>query len=240
MVRGVFAETVHDLDRATRSVIYDDICRALEPHGLIARGGFTPNADDGLGSDAACVVMVGNAGPAMWGGFAAVPQTGKDPMNLWARRVLGAIARTFGCAVVFPFEGPPWLPFQRWAMRAEAVSVSPVGILIHPEYGLWHAYRGAFVFREPIADLPPRDDTASPCETCDERPCLSTCPVHAFDAGSYDVPACRRHLQSSEGSDCMDLGCRARRACPIGRSYRYHEGQARFHMEAFLSSAPRP
>lgn len=219
---------------------YDAVSRALEPHGLIARGGFTPDAGDDLGSDAACVVMVGNAGPAMWRNFAAAPQTGTEPMNLWTRRVLGAIARRFGCAVVFPFEGPPWRPFQRWAMRAEAVFVSPVGMLIHPEYGLWHAYRGAFVFREPIADLPLREDTASPCETCDERPCLSTCPVDAFDAGSYDVPACRGHLLSSEGSDCMNSGCLARRACPVGRRYHYHDGQARFHMEAFRSAPPAP
>ncbi len=235
MVCGVFAETVHERDRAPRSVTYDSICRVLKPHGLIARGGFTPDAGDGLDSGAACVVMVGNAGPAMWRAFAAARKTGPDPMNRWTREVLGAVARTLGCAVVYPFEGPPWRPFQRWAMRAEAVSVSPVGILIHPEYGLWHAWRGAFVFRESVPGLPPRLDTASPCETCDDRPCLSTCPVHAFDAGSYDVPACRSHLRSSEGADCMNSGCLARRACPVGRRYLYHDGQARFHMEAFLA-----
>ncbi len=215
---------------------YDDICLALAPHGLIARGGFAPDAADGLDSDARCVVMVGNAGPAMWRSFAAGPQADKDPLNLWTYRVLGAIACRLGCAVVFPFEGPPWRPFQSWAMRADAVSVSPLGILIHATYGLWHAYRGAFVFREAVTGLPLRDDVASPCESCDEQPCLSTCPVDAFDADSYDVPACRRHLQSPEGTDCMNLGCRARRACPVGQRYRYPNGQARFHMEAFRSA----
>src|SRR4030095_137820 len=43
----------------------------------------------------------------------------------------------------------------RWAMRAEAVAPSPLGILIHPDYGLWHAYRGALAFAERLA-LPPR------------------------------------------------------------------------------------
>ena len=32
---------------------------------------------------------------------------------------------------------------------------------------------------------------------------------------------------------CMDLGCRARDACPVGRDYRYAPGQANFHMQAF-------
>ena len=36
-------------------------------------------------------------------------------------------------------------------MRAEAVAPSPLGILIHPDYGLWHAYRGALAFAERLA-----------------------------------------------------------------------------------------
>ena len=215
---------------------YDDITRELEPHGLIARGGFAPDTADGLDSDARCVVMVGNAGPAMWRSFSAAPQTDRDPLNLWTCRIMGSVARTLGCAVVFPFEGPPWRPFQRWAMRADAVSVSPLGILIHPRFGLWHAYRGAFVLREPVVDLPRHGPVKNPCEACDEKPCLSTCPVHAFNVDSYDVPACGRHLQSDAGADCVTLGCRARRACPVGQHYRYPEAQARFHMEAFRSA----
>ena len=50
---------------------------------------------------------------------------------------------TVGAAPIYPFGGPPYWPFQRWAQRAEAVFPSPLGILIHPEYGLWHAYRAA-------------------------------------------------------------------------------------------------
>ena len=33
------------------------------------------------------------------------------------------------------------------------MSVSPLGILIHPDWGLWHSYRGALAFRERL-DLP--------------------------------------------------------------------------------------
>ena len=109
-------------------------------------------------------------------------------------------------------------------------------MLIHPEYGLWHAYRGALVFKEPVIDLPDRPAASSPCETCEEKPCLSTCPVSAFGAGSYDVPACARHLRSPAGSDCMNLACRARRACPVGRGHRYHGDHALFHMDAFLKA----
>ena len=219
---------------------YASICQALEPHGLIARGGFVPEPDDGLGPDASGVVMVGNAGSSMWQAFAPAREEGPDSMNRWTRRVLGSIARTLGAEVLYPFDGPPWRPFQRWARRAEPVFASPVGMLIHPEYGLWHAYRGALVFNELVIDLPVRGDASSPCETCAEKPCLSTCPVNAFGAGAYDVPACARHLRSPEGSDCMNLGCRARRACPVGRSHAYHGDHALFHMDAFLKARSEP
>ena len=43
---------------------------------------------------------------------------------------------------LFPFSCPPFLPFLRWAERAEVVFPSPSGPLIHPVYGLWHTYRG--------------------------------------------------------------------------------------------------
>jgi len=33
----------------------------------------------------------------------------------------------------------------------------------------------------------------------------------------------------------MNLGCKARRACPVGRKYIYHPDQALFHMEKFLN-----
>jgi hypothetical protein len=127
------------------------------------------------------------------------------------------------------------MPFQRWAMRAEAVHPSPIGMLIHPLFGLWHAYRAALAWPEGL-DLPARPALASPCETCAEKPCLSTCPVGAFSRRGYDVPSCVRHLDTPAGADCMGEGCRARRACPVGRDYRYAPVQAEFHMLPFRSN----
>ena len=71
------------------------------------------------------------------------------------------LAPGFGATALFPFGGPPWLPFQRWAMKADCVTASPLGILIHPDFGLWHAYRGALAFAEQL-DLPPSAAPAKP------------------------------------------------------------------------------
>ena len=209
--------------------------------GLIPRGGFRPRAEDAVpplpdGRPARSLILVGNAGRGLWDVFGASPEArdgAADPLDRWSERVLGEIAARFGGRALYPFGGPPYRPFVAWAKRAEPVRESPLGMLIHPDYGLWHAYRGALSFAEEIA-LPPHDERPVPCETCADKPCLATCPAGAFTPRGYDVPACAAHIAGPEGADCLGLGCRARRACPIGRDYLYDAPQARFHMTAFL------
>lgn len=216
------------------------IAGALVAVGLTPRGGFHPGADDGVpalpgGRPAATLVLAGNVGPAMWQVFISQRRAADEPDSLdrWTRRVLEPLAETIGGHALFPFGGPPYLPFQRWAQRAEPVHPSPIGPLIHPDHGLWHAYRGALAFAGHI-ELPPREQRPSPCETCAEKPCLSTCPVGALTPEGYDVAACAGHIASPAGADCMAQSCRARRACPVGRDQTYGPEQSRFHMDAFL------
>ena len=219
------------------------IAEALGPLGLILRGGFHPCPEDAVpplrdGGVAGTLVLVGNAGPAMWRAFHAAPEAadGKaHPLDRWIARGLGTLAQALGAEARFPFEGPPYLPFQRWAARAEGLSASPLGILIHPRFGLWHAYRGALAFR---AALPPpaAPEAPCPCDACARKPCLQGCPVGAFTADGYAVADCLDHLGRAEGRDCKGQGCLARRACPVGREYLYESQQAAFHMAAFVGS----
>jgi NAD-dependent dihydropyrimidine dehydrogenase PreA subunit len=211
---------------------------ALDPLGLIAFGAFHPVPADGVPGDPGTCVLIGNAGVGMWRAFARDLQglTGQpavDPLDDWVRRQLTALAGAHGATALFPSGGPPFLPFQRWAQRAGPARPSPLGLLIHPEYGLWHAYRGALVFAD-RRDLPPADSRPSPCDGCVAKPCLTACPVDAFSiAQGYNVAACAGHLDTSEGDDCNGLGCRARHACPVGRAHVYAPAQAAFHMTAF-------
>ncbi len=212
------------------------IGRTLARFGFFLHGGFRPEARDGVpalpdGSPAAAVLLVGNAGPAMWQRFSGERPAGPAPLDSWTRMVLTGMAAEFGAAAVFPFQRP-FLPFQRWAMRAGPCHPSPIGLLIHPEYGLWHAWRGALLFSRDIA-LPAPERLASPCLSCADRPCLTTCPVTAFSPTGYDAAGCLAHLDNPAGADCRDLGCRARRACPVGSGWRFSHAQARFHMAGF-------
>jgi hypothetical protein len=175
-------------------------------------------------------LLVGNAGAAMWDAFASHIDQKPDPLNRWTVSVVEPIAQQFGGRALYPFGEPHW-PFQRWAQRADTLFSSPLGLLIHPEYGLWHAYRAALAFPD-LLPLPARSEAPNPCAACAAKPCLSACPAGAFSEAGYDVPACAAHLASAE-ADCPTLGCRARDACPVGKEWRYPDAQIRFHMAAF-------
>lgn len=215
----------------------------LGRYGLLLRGGFAVTPDDGVpdlpdGARPAALAMVGNAGSAIWEPFInsyEFADAYDDSLDRWTKRVLGDVASKAGLGVVYPFQGPPYYPFQRWAQRAEPVFSSPIGVLIHPEYGLWHAYRAALLLPEDPG-FPERADATSPCDRCREKPCLSACPVDAFTSDGYDVAACASHLSASSGKACVEGGCRARAACPMGHSYVYSEDHLAFHMAAFVRS----
>jgi hypothetical protein len=218
---------------------------AIAPAGMIVRGGFHPRAGDAVpplpdGTSTRTVVLIGNAGGDMWRAFAAAPRDPgeKNPLDAWLRpRILGA-ARAAGAHAIFPNDGPPFVPIQDWAARAEPVHRSPLGIMIHPEFGLWHVYRAALCFAETL-ELPPREDRPSPCDSCEERPCLKVCPADAFGPTRFKFEACVSHVASEQGTPCRERGCLARRACPVGRAYVYPRPAQAFHTAAFVRAARR-
>jgi hypothetical protein len=214
------------------------ISLAIAQAGLVPRGAFRLEWGEQVGAlaDIRTIVLAGMAGREGWSAFAASPEArdgAENPLDRWSRRVIEALARELDAKALFPFGGPPFLPFQQWARRAEPVHSSPIGLLIHPRYGLWHSYRGALGLSEAF-DIPELGLVLSPCESCAGRWCIKTCPVGAFSPGAYDVAACVGHVKSAAGADCMGLGCRARRACPVGSEYAYGPEQANFTMRAFL------
>lgn len=187
-------------------------------------------------------LLIGNAGQQMWEEFSKSDDFGDgktDPMNCWTHRVLDALAQEIEVRAVYPFDEPYW-PFQRLAQKVAGVKPSPLGILIHPEYGLWHAFRGLFILDETHVFmsqingmLENPDKSIHACDTCEDKPCLTACPVGAFTGEQLIVKSCFEHLDSGIEPDCMGHGCRARSACPIGAAYKYKREQRQFHMSSY-------
>lgn len=219
----------------------EEITAALGANGLILRGGFVfPGREDAphgaSGAPAKSVLLVGQAGAAPWPHFLRwreqQPRTIAEPLDSWSRQVIGDVALAFGARAVSPSD-KPYLPFQQWAMRAEGLKPSPLGILMHPQYGLWHAYRGALLFEDEIA-LPERGEAIHLCDACVEKPCLKSCPVDAYSVGGFAYRACLAHVRGGNGQLCRSGGCLDRNACPYGAEYRYSPDIQAFHMAAFV------
>lgn len=247
---------MNDVSDESDALSLADVTAKVNAAGLEIRGGFEPGEDDAVplvpGSDGGerspcAVVLLGNIGSSLWARFQASGYLDgrPDPLDDWSSDVIAALAKTWDALAVFPFEGPPFLPFLRWARRAEPVFPSRMGPLIHPEYGLWHAYRGALIFAQPVGGLDAHRGSvgkllaSSPCETCTDKPCLTTCPVGAVEIGHYNVPCCVDHLEAHNNGACMTQGCAARRACPTGQQYRYEAAQAQHHMRVFARNNGR-
>ena len=223
-----------------------EIIGLAEAAGLEARGGFHCAAADGVpkvraqgGAAARSLILLGGRGGSLWPAFSASPEyrdSLPDAMDRWSRRVIDGLAAALGAEALFPFGDPPYLPFLRWAMKAEPIFTSPLGMAIHPELGLWHSYRGALALAETVQGLPEPEAAAHPCESCAERPCLTACPVGAFTGDRYQVEDCVDHITSQPGAACMSGSCLARQACPVGRHYHYNEAQSAFHMKAFVTA----
>ncbi|MEM1267572.1 MAG: ferredoxin [Pseudomonadota bacterium] len=202
--------------------------------GLQILGTLTAR-DGNLPEGAASLSLLGPDGPAFWAIFEASPEAldgAPDPLDRWSVRVVGALAERAGGTAIFPFSGPPWHPFLRWAEATGRIYTSPVGLLVHPTEGLWVSFRGAVALPHTLS-LPA---LPSPCVSCVDQPCRSACPAGAMVPEGYDVPKCKSHIEAPEGVACRS-GCRVRASCPVGIGRRTAR-QSAFHMAAFHPGAP--
>lgn len=208
----------------------DGIAQAARAQGLWLAGALHPAPDDVPG--AGTLVLLAPAGAGFWPVFTAAPEYADarpDPLDRWSARVIGALAQPLGARALFPFGGPPYHPFLRWARESGRAHTSPVGLLVHDAAGLMISYRGALALPGRL-ELPPAP--AAPCDSCADQPCRSACPVAALGPSGYDVPGCKTDLDRA-GNDCMAQGCAVRRACPVSAGAGRSPAQSAFHMRAF-------
>lgn len=212
------------------------LIRQAAQRGLRLIGGFHPEPDDNLPVAWRTIVLLGPDGPHFWAQFCASPESldGRpNPMDRWSERVIGNWARALDAQALLPF-GTPTHPFYDWALRTGRCHASPIAFLVHDDAGLLVSFRGALALPDQVGLTAQR--SPSPCLSCATQPCRVACPVDALTAGGYDVGACKTHLRSTEGQDCMSNGCAARRACPISQGYPRLSAQSAFHMRSFIAA----
>ena len=213
----------------SRADLLQNEARALlAPFGLLPFGWF--RCETGTVG-----LLIGNVGSNLWPTFRASDDFSDGKINSldrWTQSVLQPIADELKAEARFPFGEKIW-PFQQWAGQATGMKQSPIGLFIHPEYGLWTAFRGALMFDVDFQFKEKRSDL-HPCDRCVEKPCLTTCPIGAFTTDGYDYLSCKSHVRSDAGHACKTGSCLARKACPVGTQYTYDHDHGVFHMEAYV------
>ena len=200
-------------------------------HHLAVLGGFAAEPKDDLPSGTRTLILLGPKEPGFWPHLITQPEWNKpDPVDRWSQRVIGTMACDLGAQALFPFGGPPWHPFYRWAIRSGRSWDSPVRLLVHDQAGLFVSFRGALALREAV-QLPPAPPR--PCDTCATKPCLNACPVGALTPAGYDLQNCHKFLDTVAGQDCMNKGCAVRGACPVSLAYARMPEQSAYHMGQF-------
>ena len=216
-------------------MIASDLEALAQTHGLSLLGGFHTDARDmsHFPENTQSLLLFGPMLQHFWPLFIESPEWNDgdpDPMDRWSIRNISAMAQIVGGQALFPFGGPPFLPFYSWALQSGRAWESPVKLLVHDRQGLWLSYRGAIALPYRYDPPPP---TKRPCESCADKPCLNACPTQALVLGHYDVPACRAFLKTDLGTGCLSQGCTVRRACSVTLSCARVEGHSAYHMGVF-------
>jgi ferredoxin len=122
-------------------------------------------------------------------------------------------------------EPEVFLDFRPLAHEAGIGFQSKMGLIIHPEYGLWVGLRAVLLTTE---DLLPKPTSMkdSPCASCEFKPCISACPAGAVGPSGWSVKICAQHHQ--ESTDCHGR-CHSRNACPVGVEHRHGLLQHNYH-----------
>ena len=239
---------VKNVVRRSNAVLSELVAR-LARHGLNLVGTAspddydvgvpTPHALRALLPEARAAVVIGNGGGAFWGTFrtfcAMHPgwEDQRDPLDAYTQRVVEAAAAPAVAALggrvrfLYPFRFPDDpVSFMRLAACAGLGRPSLVGVLVHPTYGPWIAFRAAILVPEPFA-LPRPTDGFDPCPTCVERTCVAACPAHAVGPGGWDIPTCA--ASRARADDPCAARCHARFECVLGRAHRYPADALAYH-----------
>jgi hypothetical protein len=175
------------------------------------------------------ILVVGNAGKALWPRFRSSPEAAlrSNPLDRYTARILREVTSRFGeprgFALYTEKRQDRYLPLVPLARRAGFGSPGRVGVLLHPLYGPWISIRGVLFIPDevPIREAPPFD----PCTGC-PAPCADACHGGAVSEGGLEVTRCFRAKILK--SPCR-TACDARSACIVGPEHAFPRDQIAHH-----------
>jgi hypothetical protein len=175
------------------------------------------------------VLVVGNAGRALWPAFRASAEAAlrTNPLDRYTARVFREVAASLeppaGAALYIEKREGAYLPLVALARRAGFGSPGRVGVLLHPVYGPWISIRGVLWLDEPVPFREP--EAFDPCAGC-PAPCASACHGGAVGPEGVDVEGCFRTKVLKR---VCRAACDARSACVVGPEHAFSPEQIAHH-----------
>ena len=171
------------------------------------------------------LLLFGMGGAGFWQVAQASWPQEAQPIDFLSRLWTTEAAQALGLkdpTPLFPGGARP-RPLVDLALLARFGYRSPLGITIHPEYGLWTAIRALLWTSDPLPQSSPELE-ANPCLSCLDRPCLDGCPAQAprWEA-AFGLEDCITY-RTQDQSPCA-RGCLSRLDCPVGAAHRYPKAQ---------------
>lgn len=172
------------------------------------------------------LILFGNGGRLFWEALKQFGNEGNDPIDRFSWHLTQNFIDTVSKPadrnlIIYPTNmyAPP---LQQLGELAGWGAPSPIGNSISAEYGLWFAFRSAFLTSIPLP-VTQSEHRPSPCLTCIDKPCQAACPAGAvLDAANrFQLNDCITH-RLQEKSSCR-IRCLARQACPIGTQHQYSD-----------------
>lgn len=172
------------------------------------------------------LILIGHAGRLLWECVKASGIEGEHPIDDYSVRTVARWFTEFlpGRRYTLLYPGEAAVGLQQLGRLAGWHHPSPFMIGIDATWGSWFAYRAVVLADTDFLPSPPAE-RLNPCQTCQEKPCITACPAGALADGSFSLSRCASYRLQPD-SACA-YGCLARSACPIGSAHRYDEAQVR-------------
>jgi len=182
------------------------------------------------------VILIGHGGGRLWQSLDQAHWQHTDPIDNFshaaAQRFCQQVLQGYRHQIIYPGTHP--VALQQLGSAAGWHSDSPLGLGIHPHWGLWFAYRAVILTDAALPEIrQPRPPAA--CDQCPDQPCISHCPSRALSpAGQIDMSRCGNYRLEVD-SPCSDR-CLSRLACPVAGEHRYTLEQINYHYRLSLET----
>jgi len=180
------------------------------------------------------LILLGHLGTELWKAMKPVIGKGEDPVDCYTIDKVNEFfkkKRITDFNVVYPSSIP--INLQELGKIAGWHYPTPFKVGANKHWGSWFAYRAVVITNTEYATTE-KMVSESPCETCQNKECISACPAKALDTSELVLESCVAYRRQRD-SLCKNT-CLSRVKCPVGNEYRYTEDQINYHYSVSMKT----